>query len=54
MLHGAPVVRVPLVDELNAVQMTGILGLTGLSAEEFVRLLVGDAPESASASARDP
>jgi hypothetical protein len=42
-LHGAPVVRVPLVDELKPVQMAGILRLTGLSAEEFVGLLAGQA-----------
>jgi hypothetical protein len=39
MRHGAPVVRVPVVDELNPVQMATILGLTGLTAEELATIL---------------
>jgi hypothetical protein len=38
-MHGASLVRVPLVDELNPVQIATILGLTGLTPERFASLL---------------
>jgi hypothetical protein len=38
-LHGVPIVRVPLVDELTPAQITTILGLTGITPDQLTRLL---------------
>jgi hypothetical protein len=38
-LHGAPIVRVPLVDKLRPGQLVAILRLTGLTPSRFALLL---------------